>query len=333
MRPRAFWAASRDSERKASRPTQLTAGEQGGLDRHVVGAARAGLVEQVELLLVLQGLAGGKLVGVLPHHQGLAVADEDVVAAVALGHHTGLDQLVQFGHQRVPLVPQVVGLVVVGGTFGDGNLLVHGGDFRGEGVDLLDHAGELGIDAAAQVAEAAVQGVHPGHQGLGGADHGLAGGNGTGIGRHLAHPLEERGQGGGKTGSLVRQHVVDLADLVEIGLELVLLGFRLEHLVVQELAEDAPHVAHVHAVADKAGAGELGSIGGLDGLLTAIAFGVDVGDIVLGGEDARLSRAQCADADSVDACHGLCSPASNAFDRAGPLKFFRQILAKLEPNK
>jgi hypothetical protein len=71
-----------------------------------------------------------------------------------------------------------------------------------------------------------------------------------------------------------------------------ILGLVEQHLVVQELAVLVPHLVHGDAVADVAVTRVLGQPGRLGDLLAAIARGVDVGDVLLRGADARLGGVQ-----------------------------------------
>jgi hypothetical protein len=116
----------------------------------------AGHVGDGKVLRIGGRRRGGQRIRLVADHQALAVADEDVVAAVGLLDHAGAHQLVQVGHHLVALVEQVVGRL--------GLVRMYSLDLEFEllyrmrlRVHLLHRVGELLVDAALNLCELGIQ--------------------------------------------------------------------------------------------------------------------------------------------------------------------------------
>ena len=198
-------------------PAELAAGEHRfGHDRR--SAAGENLADGHALRIGRVG-DGRQLVGLVAHHQRLAVADEHRDRTVALRHGIDLDDLVQLADQLIALVAQVVCRLAGAGRLGALDALVDLGNAVGVGVDALDLAGDLRIDVAANLAHAAVEQLEARSQRLARGNRALPRRRRRRIRREILHRTEEALQRRRQAGFRVRQQVVELADLRFIGIE------------------------------------------------------------------------------------------------------------------
>ena len=152
----------------------------------------------------------GRLVA---QHQRLPIANKHVVLPTVLRHHFCTHQLAQVIDQLVTLIEQVIRRLAAQGVAERGNLFVDASDLLGIGVDLIDIASDLVVDIGVEAGEVLVHGTKLVGQRLARTDELLPRrriGGRVGDGLHI---FKQRLQLRRKTGGLVGQQVVNLADL------------------------------------------------------------------------------------------------------------------------
>ncbi len=257
---------------------------------------------------VVEVVGGGQGIGRGTHHQGLAVADEDVVAAVAVHRGGHLHLLVELGDDLIALVEQVVGGLVGARRLHQEDACVQVGDLGRVGVDLAHHRDELGVDPVAHFVQALVQGLETACQGLGAGQQRLARGTRVGAGGHALHGTEEFLQRRGQAGARVGEQVVDLLDLAEIRVQLGAARLGAQYLVGEVLAVGPFDGDDARALPHRPGAGHHGLLGRLDDLLAAITGGGGIDDVVARGDEPGLRRVDPRYADAEDAAAHVLTP-------------------------
>ena len=240
-------------------------------------------------------------------HQLLAVTDINVVGTVRIGRCRHPHQFVQFEHELVALVEQVVWRLIDRRT-GDDDAVVEFGDLLGIRIDGRDRRRNLAVDAGVHLADAVFQTLVACDKRLRRRNHRLPRRQLRRIGGDLLHPSEKILQGWRHAGIRIGQHVVDLLDLRVIRIELAARRLRAIDLPAQELVVHAFDGRDVRALPDEASAGQHRHVRRLDRALTVEAWRVGVGDVVLGRQQPKLRNLQAGKAGTDDAGgHGRSS--------------------------
>ncbi|MCG2599531.1 MAG: hypothetical protein KBO59_18700 [Achromobacter sp.] len=183
-------------------------------------------------------------------------------------------------------------------------------------VDLVDGGRDLRVQAQALVLHFLVGRADLGGQAVGLAQQVLARGRIGRLAGHGIHAGEEVRQARGDAHGAVGEQVVDLGDLVELGLQLGAAALRADQLLVQEAVVAAHHGVHLDAAADEAIAGRLGAGGRDHDALTVVTDRGGIVDVVAGGRQARLGRVQPAQCQFVQ-IHADNAPYVTATDISG----------------
>jgi hypothetical protein len=235
---------------------------------------------------------GGELRGVALQHQGLAVADEHIQCAIAVGTGRDPNQLGQARQRDIALIEQFIGRLAARLRRTDDDLLVQRRNGGGERVDLTDIRGDAAVDIAVQILQLRVGTLKTVRHALRIPDQGLAGRRRGGVVRHrrpgAVVTLQRRGQpaGGGTD---------DVVELVGVGLQAVELpqrALRRVQLTVVELVHGAGDGSHVDAAADGGAAVGLRRRGRQIDRLLGITWGIRVGNVLTGDRNRRLERLQ-----------------------------------------
>ena len=294
---------------KAQQPAQASALYARGGDQPGSGPV---LVAHLDALRVLVGACGDQGEGGAADHDRLAVADENVVAAVAFPHHRGGHFLVERIHQRVALIAQIVRRLLRGLAFDREDALVELRDLHGVAVDRSDAGGDLRVEAVADFGDLLVQVLKARAERVRRREQRLARRDGLRMRGDVRDPAEKILQRRRKARARVAEQGVELLDLRVIGVELAALRLRQRDLVGERVAVDAPDRAHRYALAEETDPGKLRGIGYLDDFLTREPGGRGVADIVAGRDQARLSGVHAAHADAEYAVSHLGRPRRGA---------------------
>ena len=264
--------------------------------RQFLKRPRLSLQRNDDALRIAGRVDGNQCIDLVADHQLLAVADEDVEIADRILDGADLDVLVQFGHQLVAHVEQVVGRLAAG-RLGLGDLLIDLSDLGRVQVDLLHFIGNLAIDATGQVAHPAGQEIEAAGQHLGRRQHRLACGSQRGIGGQLLQAGEKILDRRGQPGTGIGQQIIDLRELGSQGVRLRDLTLDGKGLLGQVLVVGPTHGIDVRTAADVARSGLHRDAGRLLDVLAVVSRRVGVRDVVLGHLQTQLGRMDAGDPD------------------------------------
>ncbi len=310
------------------------AAERAAAELAVVDGDRAGraLVAHRQLRRIVLRCHRRQLVALVALHQRLAVADVDVVLAVAGLHHAGLDRLIERLHQLVALVAQVIGGLAAARGFGLGDLVVERGDLLGGAVDAVDLRLHLGVDLVRQGRHLPRDRVEAGLQGARRAQEDLAGTGAGRIGGQAVGGIEEAGQRRAQAAVAVRQVGVEARDQA---VELVggaAGGLAALHLGGQELIVDALDGRDVDALAEVASPGGHRDVFGLHRFLARIAGRTRVGDVVAGHLQIDIGDPQTGRANIQEGAAHVCLGVDGGGRQDDRYRQERPPARKLEPG-
>ncbi|MCY1518006.1 hypothetical protein D9M68_527110 [compost metagenome] len=248
--------------------------------------------------------------------QGLAAVRQGNADLVALLVGRDADQLVQLHYGLVALVEQVVRGAAAGLAGGQRNLRVQVVDAGQVAVDLLHGGRDLRVQTFTLILHFGVGRPDLRRQAVGLAQQVGTGCRIRGLAGHGVHAGEEIVQAGRDADGAVGEQVVDLGDLVELGLQLSAAALRADELLVQEAVVAAHDGVDLHAAADVTVAGGLGAGGGNHDALTVVTDRRGVVDVMTGGCQACLGRVQPAQCRFVQ-IHADNAPYLTATDMTG----------------
>ncbi len=243
----------------------------------------ADLQRHIKLAGISRVNGGQQTVGVFAHHQRFALADKHVHATGILVIHRGeVNELCQLIKLGVTLVQQLIHLAA--GGSGNAQLVVQFGDVARYGINLRGGAFQPRVQVVVLPFQIGVHAIQTLHQCIGLGDKEFTVGQ---TGRVINGGLQSTKiviHGTGDTGGLGRQQVVQLVGkrLVNLG---VAVGGRIRpDLAAQELVGDAGDVIYF----DTGNA----LTGRKLRTLTAVAVGVDVGNVLANNRQRRLVARQ-----------------------------------------
>jgi hypothetical protein len=241
---------------------------------------------------------GGQFRGGALQDQGLAVADEHVQCAVAVGAGGDPDQLGQARQSGIALIEQFVGRLAACLRRADDDLLVQRRNGCGDRVDLSDIRGDAAIDVAVQTLQLSVGSLKTVRYALRLPDQGLASCRRGGIVRHRRPSVVVVLQRGRQPARRGADDVVELVGVRLQAVELAQGALRRVQLIIAELIDGAGYGRYVDPAADGCAAIGL-RCGGrqIDGFLS-IPRRVCVRDIVAGDRNRRLKGLQRRNTDS-----------------------------------
>ena len=230
---------------------------------------------------------GHQRVGALARNHGDTAGDEHAEAALGVGVDRGAQAGGQTARRQLALVAQVAGLLAAGLGHDDGAVQTR--DLGDVGVCRRQRLHHGGVRLLLHRREVAGGRAQPHRQGLGARQHVGAQRAVGGAGRERAQRAEEIVQGRGHIGAAVgRQGRLDVLDAAGARLRVAgVTGLRLQ-LAGEQLVGGA---LHPHRVQPAQGAG------GEHDVLTVVAGGVGVVDVLAGEVGAGLVRAQGVAAD------------------------------------
>ena len=275
-------------------------------------------------------------VGGAADHERLTVADEQIDRAVGLRDRGRSGETGDLLHERVALIEQVVGDLVVGRVAPVGqDVLVESGHLLRERVDRRDRIADLTIDvvtlrlqATAEIVEARCQRARGRQQCLARRGIGRVGGD-------RLHGREERVGGRRQARRRIGEIAVDLRSLGRVRAGAGAGRGAVAQRRGQVVAVDATDARHVRAGAEVAAAGELRDRRRLHDLLAREARRVDVGDVLAGRGEACLRRAQPRQPDSDQAHIAPRSTSRASAHRCGRTRStprYRPVATKLESS-
>src|SRR5690606_5196015 len=126
----------------------------------------------------------------------------------------------------------------------------------------------------------------------------LPGGNGSRIVGAILHGGEKAVEAAAQSGGLIGQQIVQLADLFEIGFQIIEHGGIGAHLIHHELVDHALDTVDIGSSAHIVAAEKSCGIGCGVYTLTAVSLGIGIGNIVTDGAQSSLTDFQPRDADA-----------------------------------
>ena len=252
------------------------------------------IADDFELVGVVGVDGGGERCRVVLHDQRRAVLGDDRQGTVLVGVGVDVHQGAQLPDQQVAAVDVVLGGLAGGIAGGDAD--VHLGDGIQGGIDFIEGGSDPVVDALRQALQPADSLLALLLQALGKAEKLLALGEALGIGGQVAEAAEQvvEGVADAAAGERIEDRLHLAEDVVRHFEVAELAGFR-HDLGFEERVAHGLDTDYLGATADRPDRRGGGHCRRLEGVLSGVALGADVGDVVSGDLQGYPCRIEAAD--------------------------------------